>query len=51
VYGIGIHGPKDNLPRDFTIGYKYVVQNSLENKELSKNLMVEKDEVKCPPAN
>jgi hypothetical protein len=25
VYAIGIHGPKDDKPRDFTIGYKYII--------------------------
>jgi hypothetical protein len=25
VYGVGIHGPEDDEPRDFTVGYKYVI--------------------------
>ena len=25
VYAVGIHGPIDIKPRDFTVGYKYVV--------------------------
>ncbi len=25
VYAIAIHGPYDNKPRDFTIGYKYII--------------------------
>jgi hypothetical protein len=25
VYAIGIYGPKDDKPRDFTIGYKYII--------------------------
>jgi hypothetical protein len=24
-YAVGIHGPWDNKPRDFTVGYKYVI--------------------------
>jgi hypothetical protein len=25
VYAIGIHGAKDDKPRDLTIGYKYII--------------------------
>ena len=25
VYAIAIHGPSDDKPRDFTIGYKYII--------------------------
>jgi hypothetical protein len=25
VFAIGIHGSNDNKPRDFTIGYKYIL--------------------------
>ncbi len=32
VYAIGIYGPSDDKPRDFTIGYKYNVQDGLGGK-------------------
>jgi len=25
VYAVGIYGPRDDKPRDFTVGYKYVI--------------------------
>ena len=51
VYAVGIHGPKDDKPRDFTVGYKYIIQEGLEGKELSKSADVITEEVKCPPAD
>lgn len=51
VFGIGIHGPKDDKPRDFTIGYKYIIQDSPEGKEISKSENVVTVEVVCPPAS
>jgi hypothetical protein len=51
VYAIGIFGPKDDNPRDFTVGYKYIIQEGPEGKELLKSPDEITEEVKCPPAN
>ena len=51
MFAIGIHGPGDDQPRDFTIGYKYIIEDSPNGKELSKSADVITEEVKCPPAN
>ena len=51
VYAIGIFGPKDNKPREFTVGYKYNVQDGPEGKVLMKSPDEITEEVKCPPAN
>ena len=48
---IGIFGSEDDKPRDFTVGYKYVIKDYPKGKELSKSEGVITDEVKCPPAN
>ena len=40
VYAIGIFGPIDDKPRDFTVGYKYNVQDGPEvNKNNEKDFI------------
>ena len=52
VHGIGIHGPFDNSQQDFTIGYKYIIQETPNGKEISKSPGdVITEDVKCPPAD
>jgi hypothetical protein len=32
LYAVSIHGPKDEKPRDFTVGYKYVFKDGPDGK-------------------